>query len=88
VCARACLDASRQKDSLMGRDSGTDSLIRSASRTAAAKSVVYVRRAKVSSTCFGVAPRCAMKCSAYSRCNALPFCKPAGMASYTITCLP
>ena len=40
VRAGACLDASRQKDSLMGMDSGTDSLIRSASRTAAARSVV------------------------------------------------
>ena len=51
VRAGACLDASRQKDSLMDRDSGTDSLIRSASRTAAARSVVYVRRANVSSIC-------------------------------------
>ena len=40
VRAGACLDASRQKDSLMAMDSGTDSLIRSASRTAAARSVV------------------------------------------------
>ena len=38
----ACRDASRQNASLIGIDSGTDSLIRSASRTAAARSVVYV----------------------------------------------
>ena len=67
VRAGACLDASRQKDSLMGRDSGTDSLIRSASRTAADRSVVYVRRARVSSTCVRVAPRCVAKCSANCR---------------------
>jgi hypothetical protein len=57
VRAGACLDASRQKDSLMARDSGTDSLIRSASRIAVGRSVVYVSRAKVSSICFRVAPR-------------------------------
>ena len=41
----------------MDKDSGTDSLMRSASPTAVAKSVVYVRRAKVSSICFWTAPR-------------------------------
>jgi hypothetical protein len=60
-------EASLEKDSLMDMDSGTDSLIRSASRTAAARSVVYVRRPKVSSICSCVAPRCSMKCAAYSR---------------------
>src|SRR5918995_453477 len=44
VWGGAFLETSRQKDSLMDRDSGTDSLIRSASCTAAARSVVYSRR--------------------------------------------
>ena len=65
----------------MDSASGTDSLIRSASRTASARSVVYVRRAKVASICSCVAPRRSTKCSAYSRCNAMPFCRPSGMAS-------
>ena len=40
VCAGACRDASRQNDSLIDMDSGTDSLIKSASRTAVGRSVV------------------------------------------------
>ena len=57
VCAGACFEASRQNASLMPMDSGTDSLIRSASRAAAGRSVVYVSRARVSSICCRVAPR-------------------------------